>query len=126
MLRFCDFFLCSTRAQKVSSGREGVGGGRMVSRFRVFCWHRITYILQRGEEVHASKPIYSKRIGPSLACLPGKHHLNVNLLGDEGVMIAQRRLLAKELRNFSEGDLLQFYRFPNGGGGVRTPSSCPH
>ena len=42
---------------------------------------RITNILQRGEEVHALKPIYSKRSGPSLACLPGTHHLNVNLLG---------------------------------------------
>ena len=37
------------RAQKVSSGREG--WERIVFRFRVFCLHRLTSILQRGEEV---------------------------------------------------------------------------
>ena len=63
----------------------------MVSRFRVFYWHRLTCILQR-REVHTDIPkkaIYSKLSGPSLACRPAK--FNFILLGGGGgvAMIAQ-------------------------------------
>ena len=55
-------------------------------------------IFYRGERRSMPKNLYTVReVGHHwpMAGLPGKHHLNVNLLGDEGVMI------------FSEGDLLQ-------------------
>ena len=44
-------------------------------------------IFYRGERRSMPKNLFTvKRSGPSLACLPGKHHFNVILLGDEGVM----------------------------------------
>ena len=110
-------FWGSTRAQK-SFARAwwGWGGkGGMVSRFRVFCWLRLTSILQR-REVHTNMPkkLYSKQSWPSLACLPAKCHF----AGRGGCNDSPTLIAGWGASYFLEGDL---YHFP--GGGVRDAQS---
>ena len=71
-----DYFLCSTRAQKVSPGHDGGMEEREEWCPGLECFVYIDLLVfYRGERsIPIKKAIYSKQSGLSLTCLPAKCH----------------------------------------------------